>query len=269
MLTQKQWKIQSLAERMNNLSYNVAAEAARQTVRRQLMAHEQSIIAEEVRIIASRLLSAIEASIYKNLPDEDFDKIANEAATMTSFLALNTAFVSCKIPDLIPIAVFAEELLNIWRELSEALDNIENYNDIPMPSPRSRTIPGVFYLFRATSGNVTWCENAHLVMEVLGNGMEFVQDDRFVIKNHWRDLDVPFINLGEVPENPCIVIVADAIDRKKQYAIYASVSVHGLINSFVGVNKDYNGDIPVRECWSASDGSDFIFPDWEKLSSTQ
>ena len=268
MLTQKQWKIQCLAERMNNLSNNIAAEAARQTVQRQHMANEQTIIAEETRIIALRLLDAVEAGIFNNLCEEDFIIIVQKAAAMTSFLALNTAFVSCKIPELKPVAVFAEELLNIWCDLSEALGDIIEFKDIPVPSPRSKIIPGVFYLFRATSGGVTWCENAQLVMEVLGDdGMEYVQGDRYIIKNHWRDLDVPFIKFGEVPENPGIVIIADAIDRKKHYAVYASVSIHGLVNSYVGVNKKYNGEIPVRECWSSSDGSDLIFPDWEKLSS--
>jgi len=269
MLTQKQWKIQYLAERMNNLALNLAAESARQIVLRQHTAHEQAIIAEEARNIAVRLLEAVEAGIYRNLSNYDFDKIAHDMAKRTSFLALNAAFVSCKIPELMPVAVFAEELLNIWRELTDTLEVRVDFTDIPVPSPRSTVIPDVFYLFQATSGNITWCENARLVMEVLGaegDGLEYVQGNRYVIKNNWRDLDVPFINLGEVSENPGIIIIADASDRKKQYAVYASVSVHGLVNSYVGVSQTYSGEIPVRECWLASDGSELIFPDWEKLS---
>jgi hypothetical protein len=219
-----------------------------------------------------RLLETIEAGIYRNLSDDDFDSIAKGLAKRTSFLAINCALVSCKIPELKPVAVFAEELLNIWREISDVLGDKMEFKDIPVPSPRSSVMPDIFYLFQATSGNITWCENCHLVMEVLGDdsdGMEYVQGNRYIIQNHWRDLDVPFIKLGEVSENPGIIIIADANDRKKQYAVYASVSVHGLVNSYVGVNKSYSGRIPVRECWSASDGSELIFPDWNKLSSMQ
>jgi len=266
MLNQKLWKIKSMAERMSNLAYSIAAEAARQKVKRQQMTREQATIAEETRTLSMRLLDAAESGIFGNLPESGFDAIAEDITKKVSFLALNTAFVSCKLPEFMPVAVFAEELLNIWRELSEALGDVVEFTDIPTPSPRSRVIPGVFYLLRATSGDTVWCENAQLVTEVLDYCPEFIQDNRLVIKNAWRDLDIPFIKLGEVAENRGIVIIADAIDKKKYYAVYASVSVHCLANSYVGVNKPYTGDMPVRECWAASDSSELIFPDWEKIS---
>ena len=265
-MTIKQWKVQQLAERMLNLSVNIAAESARQIVARQRFSHEQAIIAEEARFTAQRLLGATERNLFGGLLDDEYDKIIREMTRRTSFMALNTAFVSCKIPELAPVAVHAEELLNLWRELCNAMEAAQAYSDIPMPLPRSRVIPGDFYLLRATSGSLTWCENAQLVSEVMSYSPDFIMGNRLVIKNDWRDMDMPYINLGEPPGNPGIVIISDALDKKKQYAVYAEVSVHGLVNSHVGVNSPYSGEIPVRECWVASDGSEMIFPDWEKLA---
>ena len=265
MLTNKQWKIQSLSERMNNLAVSIAAESARQAVQRQRTAKEQAIIAEETRSLAARLFEAVENSAFKNLNESDFDTIVRKVTERASFLALNTAFVSCRLPELYPVTVFAEELLNLWRELSEALGDTVVFTDIPMPSPRSRVIPDVFYMLRATSGEVTWCENAQLVIEVLEYCPDYIHGGKLIINNEWRNMDMPFITLGDVPCNPGIIIISDAQDRNIQYAVHTSVSVHGLANSYVGINKSYSGSFPVRECWSASDGSDLIFPDWERL----
>jgi len=55
---------------------------------------------QKTRTIALRLLDAVEAGIYNNLTEEDFCAITQKAVMMTSFLALNTAFVSCKVPEL-------------------------------------------------------------------------------------------------------------------------------------------------------------------------
>ena len=79
-------------------------------------------------------------------------------------------------------------------------------------------------------------------------------------------MDMPFIKLGDVPDEPGIVIISDVYDPKKHYAVLAEFNLHSLCNSHVGVSKPCSAEIPVRECWLASDGSDIIFPDWEKLS---
>lgn len=266
MLNQKQWKIQQLAERMNNVAYSIAAESARQTVKRQKLAKEQSIVADEARNIAVHLLTATEQNIFNNLPDDEFDKIVKEMMTRTMVIALNTAFISCKIPDLKPVAVFAEELLNLSNEMREVMCCTPMYMDIPAPFPRSRIIPGVFYLFRATTGDVIWCENAELVTEILQPFPDGIKNNRFVEKSKWRDLDIPYINFGDASDNPYVIIVKDANDNKKHYAVQVSIDALSLANSYVGVNKPYDGVIPVRECWAASDGGELIFPDWEKLT---
>jgi hypothetical protein len=263
----KHHKILYLAERMVNLSLMEASESARQAVQRQLMVHEQALAAEETRQIAFRIIEVAEGNTTGSLSDDEFGTIMQDIVKSLSFLALNTAFICCKVRELHPMAVFAEEKLNIWREMSEILGNTVEYRDVPAAMPRSRIIRDVFYMFSARSGKYLWSENAHLVIEVLNYCPEYIKGNRLVIKEGRRDLDIPFINLGNVTQNAGVVIISDALDPKRLYAVLAEADVHGLVNSCVGVNKPCNADIPVRECWAASDGSEILFPDWEELSS--
>ena len=259
-------KLMYLAERMVNLSLMEASESARQAVQRQLMVYEQQLAAEETKQFAFRMIEVVEGSMSGSLPDTEFDKVMKELTKRLSFLALNTALISCKVRELHPLAVFAEEKLNIWGELNEALGNTVEYRDIPAVMPRSRIIRDVFYMFSAVSGEYLWSENAQLVMEVMNYRPEFIQDNRLVIKNGQRDMDIPYIRLGDVPESPGVVIISDALDPKKLYAVLAEFGLHSLTNSYVGVNKPCSADIPVRECWSSSGGGEIIFPDWEGLN---
>jgi hypothetical protein len=96
---------------------------------------------------------------------------------------------------------------------------------------------------------------------------EYIKENRLIIKNEARDMDMPFIQLGKATEESGVVIISNNLNPKKQYAVLAEFNLNSLINAHVGVSKSCNAGIPVRECWSASDGSDLIFPDWEKLSS--
>ena len=105
------------------------------------------------------------------------------------------------------------------------------------------------------------------MQEVFLYAPDLLQGDRFVLKNSWRDMDMPFIKLGEAAPDSGIVIISDSSDPQKHYAVLASFCIHALSNSRVGVSKPYQKDLPVRECWSASDGSDLIFMDWSKCCS--
>ena len=268
MITQKQWKIQHLAEHARNLSASIAAEAAHRTVQRQPMAADHAVIAEVTKQLSLKMLGAVEKNIFGSLPDEEFVKVIADCSKTSVYLALNAGLLSCKLREHMPLAVFAEELRDCALELLEATGNRQSYADIPAALPRSRIIADMFYICSAVSGKYTWFENAQLVQEILYDGHDYVQGNRLIIKNPWRDIDMPFIKLDNTSNDAVVIIISDALDPKKGYAVSANVNLGSLANSHVGVNKPCKIDIPVRECWAASDGSDIIFPDWEKIAST-
>jgi len=266
MITQKQWKIRQIAEQMLGTATSIAAEAAQMYSMRQYMAKEHAIIAEELTGISKRILEALEKNIFSDLQQSKFDGMMSEMLRRIEFLTLNAALLACKVSQHKAMAVFAEQLLNASLELKELYEQKTNYMDIPEVSPRSTVVTDWFYMFTAISGKYVWRENAHFIAEVMDFSAEYVQGNRYVVKEGSRDMDIPFITLGEATNKPAVVIVTNSLDPKKQYAVLAELSIpHSLSNSRVGISKPCTADIPVRDCWSASDESDLIFPDWEKL----
>jgi len=268
MITQKQWKTRQLAEHMQSTATSIAAEAAHMYSMRQFMAKEHAIIAEEMSGISERMLKTLEQNIFGGLQESEFDHMVLEMLKRIEFLTLNAALLACKVKEHKAMAVFAEQLLNTSLELQELYEREAAYLDIAEVSPRSTVVTDWFYMFTAISGKYTWRENAQLIAEVMNYRPEYVQGNRYVVKEGNRDMDIPFIKLGEVTNNPGVVIVMDWLNPSKLYAVLAELAIpHSLSNSRVGISKPSTADIPVRDCWSASDGSDLIFPDWEKLLS--
>ena len=267
MITQKQWKIQQLAERMQGIATSIASESAHMYSMRQSMAKEHSVIAEEMGGISVRIFKTLEQNMFGGLRDNDFDNIISEMLKRIEFLTLNAALLACKVKEHKAMAVFAEELLNVSLELQELYKREPAYLDIPEVSPRSPVVTDWFYMFTAISGKYVWRENAQLIAEVMNYVPEYVQGNRYVIKDGNRDMDIPLVKLGEISSSAGIVIVMDWLNPSKLYAVLAELKVpHSLSNSRVGISKPCTADIPVRDCWLASDGSELIFPDWEKLS---
>ncbi|MDR2571685.1 MAG: hypothetical protein LBD23_15520 [Oscillospiraceae bacterium] len=265
MLTQKQWKTQHLTEHIRNVAISATTEAAHLSAMHRTMVREHAIIAEEIRSISTRILDSLEKNIYCGLSDDDFTKIAINYSNCASYLALNAALLACKVREHKAMAVFAEELRTFSLELGELYGKSQRFIDAPAVLPRSKVIPDIFYIFTAISGKYVWRENAQYVHEVLSYWPDFIKNDRYIENNEVRDRNIPLIKLGELTEESGIVIISDTHDPKKQYAVLAEFTLHSLVNSHVGINKECKTDIPVRECWSASDGNDLIFPDWEKL----
>jgi len=269
MITQKQWKIQQLVLHMQSTATAIASEAAHMSSMRQIMAKEHAIIAEEMSGISTRILKALETNIFGGLQDDEFDNMMLQMLGRIEVLTLNAALLACKVKEHKAMAVFAEELLNISLELQELFDQKTNYSDIPEVSPQSTVVTDWFYMFTAISGKYVWRENAHFIAEVMNYNPEYVQGSRYIVKDGNRDMAIPFIKLGEVTGNKAVVIVKDWQSPSKLYAVLAELKIpHSLSNSRVGIStKPGTADIPVRDCWSASDGSDLLFIDWEKLSS--
>ena len=266
MLTQKQWKIQHLAERMGNIAISAGAEAARRAAERQSMVREHGIVADELRMLAGRMMEMVEQNIFGKLDNGSFDTAMRDLLNRSTFLALNAALVACKALEHKPMSLFAEEVRSISLELGALYGQAQQYRDIPAVSKKSRVVNDIFFLFRAISGRYTWCENARFVNEILFYSPGLIQNNRLIVKNEWRDMDMPFIKLGDVTENAGVVIISNDRDSGRRYAVLAEVTVNVLANSHVGVCQPSASDIPVRECWLASDGSEMIFPDWEKIA---
>jgi hypothetical protein len=251
---------------MLSTSTAAAAEAAHLMVLRQPMVKEHAVIAEETRTISVRIMDALEKNLFCGLPDGEFETIIVEMSRMTAFLALNAALLASKVREHKALAVFADELRNFSLYLGEVYGYEQKHFDIPAVSPRSGVIADALNVFSAFSGKYQWAENARFVSEILSYAPEHIHERRLIIKNETRDMDIPFIQLGDIPENPGVVIISDCFDPKKNYAVLAEFNVNSLFFCYAGVNKPCALDIPVRECWSASDGGELIFPDWEKLS---
>ena len=266
MLTHKQWKTQCLAERIQNLATSIAAEASRRSVLYQPVAKDVAFIAEETRRMAEYIMKSLERNIFNGFQNSDFDTHMLNASRRASNLALNAGLLACKEKEHLPLAVFAEDLRNFAVQLGEVYGKELKYFDIPKISPKSAVITDMVFLFNATSGKYVWWENAFFVKEIMFYEPEYIQGNRLIIKNEWRNMDMPFIKLGDVPKDPSIVIISDAFDPKKYYAILADFDIHALVNAHAGVNKPCASDIPVRECWSASDGRDIMFLDWNKIA---
>lgn len=266
MLSQKQWKTQQLAERMHNTATSAAIIAADLTAGRKPMVREHGVIADETRAVSVKMMKALEQNIFACLADGKFEALMIGLSRQTALLALNAALVSGKIREQKALAVVADELRNLALELGELYGQSQAYRDIPVVSPRSKVLSNTFDLFHATSGQVTWYENAQFVQEVLNYCPEYIQNGRLVIDNAWRELNAPLIQFGDAPEDAGIVIISDAYEPRKQYAVVAGFEMLCLSRSHVGVSKPCSMDIPVRDCWAASDGSELIFPDWNKIS---
>ena len=268
MLTQKQWKIQHLAQHMSNVAVSAAAEAGRRAAERQSMVKEHGIVAEEMRKLTDKMIELVEQNIFGKLSDEEFDKMMKDIIMMSTYLALNAALVACKVLEHKPMAVFAEEIRNLSLELAELYNQEQQYLDIPSVSPRSRVVKGAFFMLRTVSGDITWCENAQFVNEIMLYVPDFIKNNRLVVNNEWRNMDIPVIKMGEVSQNAGLIIITNDVDPTKQYAVLAEITVNILSNSYVGVSTKSKSNIPVRECWTTSDGSELIFPDWEILANT-
>ncbi|MCL2222715.1 MAG: hypothetical protein FWC20_08740 [Oscillospiraceae bacterium] len=268
MITQKQWKIQQLALHMQSAATAIASESAHMSSMRQVMAKEHAIIAEEMSAISMRILKTLEQSIFGGLQDDEFDNMMLQMLRRIEFLTLNAALLACKVKEHKAMAVFAEELLNTSLELQEMYEQKTEYLDIPEVSPRSTVVTDWFYMFTAISGKYIWRENAQFIAEVMDYMPECVQGNRYIVKDGNRNMDIPLIKLGEATSSTGVVIVTDWQSPSKLYAVLAELKIpHSLSNSRVGISKASTADIPVRDCWTASDGSDLIFIDWEKLSS--
>ena len=268
MLTQKQWKIQHLTERMGNIAINAASEAARRAAEHLTMVKEHAIVAEEMRIMTNKMMELTEQNIFGKLDDESFDKSMKDILIMTTYLALNSALVACKALEHKPMAVYAEETRNLSLELGELYGIKQQFIDIPVVSKKNRVIKDPFFMLRAISGKYIWCENAQYVNEIFMYNTDFVKDNRLIINNEMCNMDIPIIKLGDVHENAGLIIISNDSNPHMKYAILAEITINILHNSYVGVSQPSNSDIPVRECWIASDGSEMIFPDWEKLANT-
>lgn len=266
MLTQKQWKIQLIAEHISNIATAAATATGNLYLQRHPMVKEHAVIADEAKKLSEQIITALEQNIYANLPESEFDVIMLDLSRRTGFLALNAALLSSKMREQISLACVADELRDDSVKLDEVFGRYPKYADIPAVMPRSSVLAETLCLFTSISGNYTWYENAHFVQEILNYCPEYIENNRLIINNSWRDLDAPVIQLGDIPKNAGLVIISDAYDPQKHYAVVVEFGVHSLIRSHAGVNKPCALDIPVRECWSASDGSDIIFLDWSKLS---
>ena len=266
MLTQKQWKLQHLAQHMSNVAVSAAAEAGRRAAERQSMVKEHGIVAEEMRKLTDKMIELVEQNIYGKLSDDDFDKMMKDIITMSTFLALNAALVACKVLEHKPMAVFAEEIRNLTVELGELYGQEQQYLDMPSVSPRSRVVRGAFFLLRTISGGIVWCENAQFVNEIMLYVPDFIENNHLVINNEWRNMNIPVIKMGDVSQNAGLIIITSDVDSNKQYAVLAEITINILSNSHVGISTQSKSNIPVRECWTTSDGSEMIFPDWEKLA---
>jgi len=266
MITQKQWKIQHLAENAKNLSTSIAAESAQQMARHMPQSRDFVPIAEETRRLAIRLAEAVEKNIFGGLPDSDFDEYIRGCGKAFMVYALNAGIISSRLREYMRLSVYADELRNFALELRELIRPERAFNDIPAVWPPHPVLADTITLFCATSGGHRWYENAGLVKEIADSSLaKHVQDGRLIAKT-WREMDMPFITLGTAGEDSVIVFVNDSANPDIEYAILADVTVNSLANLRPGITKPAKSSIPARDCWATTDGNDILFPNWAAIT---
>jgi hypothetical protein len=261
----------NIAQQMNSLALDATLEAARSGKEHKIMVREQAVIAEEIRTIALRIMAAVEQNTFGKLPEDEFEIMMSGLVKRALFLSTNSALISFKADKIIQLSIITEELRALSCRLAELYKSGNKSPQLPrdysVAYPVSRVISGTVVFFTAVTGEYTWRENADNVVEIFYYDPCFITGNRFKFKNEWRDMDYPIIDLRKQNKNDDIggiVIISDACDPKKLYAVYTDE--HGFVEGQVGVNKPCGLDIPVRECWAASGGGDIIFPDWERIA---
>lgn len=273
------WRCGILAERLRNTGYSVALEAARRASR------AFAIVADEAAKLAAEIELAVDEARFppSGAAPLGFLEAVRPAARRLSLLAINAAIESLNSEGGLAIAVSVEAIRAAALEL-ESLCAGERprhpSRELPSTAKASLASTAREFMLEFSAGGLRFIENFGYLREVMR--LEFAAPDihdgklRLAgLRHAWPFIDLAgSLGLPRAVRGDGVVLVVKAGWQGGGGGEYA-VAVDGLgadaiLRLLAGRQVEPKpGPVPpelVRECWDATDGSQFLFLDWPRLA---
>lgn len=271
------WRCGILAERLRNLGQAVALEAANRDSR------PFAIVADETLKLALEVEAAVEAALFPGpgpAGSRDFLVATAEPARCLSLLAINSAIESINSKGGAAVAICVDGIREAAREL-ESLCSGESCRrtDAELPAVASPSLASTArdYLLAFSSGGQRFLENFGYLREVMrySYALPCLEGATLHIRDHaWPFIDLAAaLGLAAAPDGARDVLVVRARwegGDGREYAVAIDrLGANAILRPRVGRPAKLRAGAPlpdlVRECWDASDGSQFLFLDWPGL----
>jgi len=272
------WRCGILAERLRNLGQSVALEAASRDSR------PFAIVADETLKLALEVEAAVDAARFPGpgpAGGRDFPMAIAEPARCLSLLAINSAIESINSKGGAAVAICVDGIREAALEL-EALCSGEPPRgagaDLPAVASPSLASTARDYLLAFSSGGQRFLENFGYLREVMRYSYALPCLEGATL--HIRDHAWPFIDLAAAQglavapgEDRDVIVVRarwEGADGREYAVAVDRLGARAILRPRVGRLAEPRIDAPlaglVRECWDASDGSQFLFLDWPRLA---
>lgn len=270
-----------LAERLRSLAHSVALEAANRDSR------PFAIVADETLKLALEVEAAVEAARFPGSDSagtRDFPMAVSGPARSLSLLAINSAIESINSKGGAAVAICVDGIREAALELeSLCAGEVRRSGEPDLPSAASPSLASTArdYMLAFSAGGRRFLENFGYLREVMR--FDYALPGLSGATLRIRDHAWPFIDLAAAvapavaPGGDRDVIVVRARwegGDGREYAVAVDrLEAKAILRPRVGrlaaprVEAQLAG--LVRECWDASDGSQFLFLDWPRLVSCQ
>ncbi len=275
------WRCGILAERLRNLGQAVALEAANRDSR------PFAIVADETLKLALEVEAAVEAALFPGpgpAGSRDYLVATAEPARCLSLLAINSAIESINSKGGAAVAICVDGIREAALEL-ESLCAGEAHRgpggELPAVASPSLASTARDYMLAFSAGGRRFLENFGYLREVMrySYAASCLEGTTLRIRGHaWPFIDLaaalgPALGPAVVPGEDRDVLVVRASwegSDGREYAVAVDrLGAGAILRPRVGRHVEPRAGAPfaglVRECWAASDGSQFLFLDWTRL----
>jgi chemotaxis signal transduction protein len=266
-----------LAERLRSLGQSVALEAANRESR------PFAIVADETLKLGLEVEAAVEAARFPGPgPAETraFARAIADPARSLSLLAINSAIESLNSKGGAAVAICVDGIREAALEL-ESLCAGEAYRregpDLPNVASPSLASTARDYLLAFSAGGRRFLENFGYLREVMrySYALPLLEGATLRLRDHaWPFVDLA-VALGQAAapgvDRDVIVVRArwEGGDGREYAVAVDRLGAKAILRPRVGRPVEARVEAPlaglVRECWDASDGSQFLFLDWPRL----
>ena len=268
-----------LAERLRSLGQSVALEAANRDSR------PFAVVADETLKLALEVEAAVEAARFPDpgprpAGDGDFFAAIAGLAGSLSLLAINSAIESINSKGGAAIAICVDGIREAALELESlcaggALRGVGP--DLPALASPSLASTARDYMLAFSAGGRRFLENFGYLREVMRYSYARPCLDGATLRV--RDHAWPFVDLaaalGQAPapggDRDVVVVRArwEGGDGREYAVAVDRLGARAILRPRVGRLAEPRVEAPlaglIRECWDASDGSQFLFLDWPRL----
>ena len=272
-----------LAERLRSLGHSVALEAANRDSR------PFAVVADETLKLGLEVEAAVEAVRFPGLgprpaADTGFLAAIAESARSLSLLAVNGAIESINSRGGAAVAICVDGIREAALEL-ESLCAGEAHRgpggELPAVASPSLASTARDYMLAFSAGGRRFLENFGYLREVMrySYAASCLEGTTLRIRGHaWPFIDLaaalgPALGPAVVPGEDRDVLVVRASwegSDGREYAVAVDrLGAGAILRPRVGRHVEPRAGAPfaglVRECWAASDGSQFLFLDWPRF----